>query len=76
MKHKRYVVKFESMKKPAQMDRSFHGRRTESLNEPILHSLHALLLGYSSIRDRLEKLHVLADDFAYSDKASKMQFLL
>ena len=52
------------------------GRRTVTAIEPILSTLHVLLLNYSNIRGRLEKLHLLVNDFAYSERASGMQFLL
>jgi len=52
------------------------GRRTESLNEPILAGLHSLLLNYANIRGRLDKLRLLVSDYAYSEQASKRQFLL
>lgn len=54
----------------------FLGRRTASLTEPILAGLHALLLNYSNIRDRLDKLYKTVDEYAYSEEASKKQFLL
>lgn len=54
----------------------FLGRRTESLTEPILQTLHSLLLHYDDIKGRLEKLHLLLRDFAYSERASQMDFLL
>lgn len=47
-----------------------------SLNEPILVGLHSLLLNYDNIRGRLDKLQVIVNDYAYSERASKMQFLL
>jgi hypothetical protein len=53
-----------------------YGRRTVTAIEPILSTLHVLLLNYSNIRGRLEKLHLLVNDFAYSERASGMQFLL
>lgn len=52
------------------------GRRTGTSNEPIFAVLHSFLLNYSTIKDKLDRLHLLVNDFTYSEKASKMQFLL
>jgi len=54
----------------------FCGRLGDTLNEPILASLHTVLLNYSNIKDRLDQLHLLINDLVHSEKASKMQFLL
>lgn len=54
----------------------FHGRRADPLNEPILQTLHALLLNFGSIKNRLEQLQLSIGDITYSERASKMQFLL
>lgn len=53
-----------------------NGRRTDPLNEPILQTLHSLLLNFGGIKHRLEKLHLLINDGGFSERASKMQFLL
>ena len=52
------------------------GRRTVTANEPILTTLHSLLLNYTNMRDRLDKLNQLINNFAFSERASGMQFLL
>jgi hypothetical protein len=51
----------------------FYGRGMVSLSEPVLSTLHTLLLNYSSIEARL---HTLVNDNAYSERASKMQFFM
>lgn len=53
-----------------------HGRRTDPLNEPILKTLHSLLLNISNIKNRLEKLNQSIEDMTYSERALQMQFLL
>lgn len=53
-----------------------HGRRTDTSNEPIFAALHSFLLSYSTIKDKLDRLHRLANDFTHSEEVSKMQFLL
>ena len=68
--------RFYTNKKAGQKASFFIGRRTVTAIEPILSTLHVLLLNYSNIRRRLEKLHSLVNDFAYSERASGMQFLL
>jgi hypothetical protein len=73
------VVSYKMTKAFSKLEKAqnvLNGRRAESLNEPILQTLHSLLLGFSGIKDRLERLHMSLDDIAYSEKASKMQFLL
>lgn len=52
------------------------GRRTGTLNEPVLEALHNLLLNYGDIKGRLDKLNLIVNDFAHSERASAMQFLL
>jgi len=54
----------------------FFGRRTDPSNEPTLQSLHSLLLNFSGIKKRLEHLQLLISDGSFSERASKMQFLL
>jgi hypothetical protein len=53
-----------------------NGRSTTTLTEPILQTLHKLLINYTDIKGRLDKLHLLLRDFAYSERASQMDFLL
>ncbi len=53
-----------------------YGRRTSTTNEPIFAALHSFLLSYSTIKDKLDRLHLLENDFTYSEKASRMQLLL
>jgi hypothetical protein len=57
-------------------DKIFYGRRTVTSNEPILTTLHTLLLNYSNIKSRLDTLNLIITDFAMSERASKMQFLM
>jgi hypothetical protein len=52
------------------------GRLGDTLNEPILAILRTLLLNYTNIKSGLDKLQLLVSDPAYSERASKMQFLL
>jgi hypothetical protein len=64
------------MKKPDIKVGHFHGRRTDPLNEPVLQTLHSLLLNFGGIKERLEQLHLLVSEGGFSERAAKMQFLL
>lgn len=44
--------------------------------EPILEALHHLLLNYDNIKQKLKRINTLINDFAYSERASEMSFLL
>lgn len=52
------------------------GRQTMTSNEPILEALHNLLLNYENIKQKLKRLNTLVNDFAYSERAAEMSFLL
>lgn len=52
------------------------GRLTDALNEPILQTLHSLLLNSGGIKKRLDQLHLLDSEGGFSERAAKMQFLL
>ena len=69
------MQKTQTIKK-LQKESSLFGRRADPSNEPILQTLHSLLLNFSSIKNRLEQLHLSIGDITYSERASKMQFLL
>lgn len=51
------------------------GRRSHSLNEPVLQALHSLLLNFSSIQNRLKSLN-LSLEVLQSKPATDLQFLL
>lgn len=53
-----------------------HGRRTASSNEPILQTLHSLLLNFGSVKSSLDSLNSRLDSLVRSERASKMDFLL
>lgn len=53
-----------------------NGRQTHTSTEPILEALHHLLLNYENIKQKLKRLNTLINDFAYSERASEMRFLL
>lgn len=63
-------------KRPNKSRAFFVGRRTVTSNEPILETLHSLLISYPDIKRRLEQLHLVIDDLVHSERASSMQFLL
>lgn len=52
------------------------GRQTMTSIEPILEALHHLLLNYDNIKQKLKRINTLVNDFAYSERASEMSFLL
>ena len=48
------------MENPVASTGFFIGRRTDPLNEPALQTLHSILLNFSGIKERLDKLHVFS----------------
>lgn len=51
------------------------GRRTDPLNEPVLNTLHSLLLNFPSIQSRLKSLN-LALESLRAKPTTDLQFLL
>lgn len=54
----------------------YAGRRTASLNEPMLTSLHDLLANFSTVKDGLESLDTRLNSLVRSERAAAMDFLL
>jgi hypothetical protein len=52
------------------------GRRTASSNEPILKTLHNLIVNFSSIKTSLDSLDSRLDSLVRSERVSGMDFLL
>lgn len=52
-----------------------NGRRTDPLNEPVLDTLHSLLLNFSGIQSRLKSLNLVLEGIR-SKPATDLQFLL
>jgi len=52
------------------------GRRTASSNEPILISLHNLLVNFGSIKASLDSLDSRLNSLVRSERVSGMDFLL
>ena len=52
------------------------GRGTVTLNEPILASLHNLLVNFGAVKDGLESLDIRLNSLVRSERASAMDFLL
>lgn len=73
------VVSYQMTKASSKLEKAqnvLNGRRTDSLNEPDLQTLHSLLLNISGIKERLEQLQVIISSGSHSERASKTKFLL
>lgn len=53
----------------------FYGRRTDTLNEPVLDTLHSLLLNFGSIQTGLRSLNLSVRGLM-SQPTTDLQFLL